>query len=55
MFVCQNCFVDKDNDAIQRGWLTWPIVVAMQFANPTQKQILRQSYGDEDNADSALR
>jgi len=51
----QNCFVDKDNDAIQRGWLTWPIVVAMQFANPAQKQILRQSYGDEDNADSALR
>lgn len=51
----QNCFVDDDNEAIQRGWLTWPIVVAMQFAHPDQKAILCQCYGDEENDESAMR
>ena len=51
----QNCFVDNDNEAIQRGWLTWPIVVAMQFANASQRQVLRDCYGDEDNEANAER
>lgn len=51
----KNCFVDVDNEAIQRGWLTWPIVVAMQFANASQRQVLRDCYGDEDNEANAAR